>query len=87
MKKSGFRDGKHFMVSERAIEQLLHCVALLADIKPSIAKDLHRLIEYVKNCPNISYAGFSDIKKEKQEKTFTLEEILKQAGITYPDQN
>ena len=39
MKKSGFRDGKHFMVSERAVEQLLHCVALLADIKPSIAKD------------------------------------------------
>ena len=82
MKKSGFRDGKHYMISERAVKQLLNCVKLLADIKPSASEDLHNLINYVKQSPNITYTGFG--KKNKKD-SFTLDEILKQAGIDYPN--
>tara|TARA_R100000008_G_C3575991_1_gene165300 strand:+ start:687 stop:953 length:267 start_codon:yes stop_codon:yes gene_type:complete len=84
MKESGFRDGKHWMISDRAVKQLLNCVKLLADIKPSAAEDLHGLINYVKKCPNIQYTGFDKLKTKKKENGFSLDNILKEAGITYP---
>ena len=71
------------MISARALEHVINCVKLLADIKPSTSRDLYALIKYLKKSPSI------DITSEKNEpESYTFEELLASAEVTrYKDKN
>ena len=79
----GFRPGKHYVISQRALKQACNCIKLLADIKPSAGRDLHALISYLKKSPSIDVTG-----DDKKPESYTFEELLASAKLrSYKDKN
>lgn len=70
------------MISARALEHVVNCVKLLADIKPSTSKDLYSLIKYLRKSPSIDVTG------DNEPESYTFEELLASAKLkSYKDKN